>query len=77
MANYEEAKVTLTNTPLNKLKSTAKNKHVTYLYIFILLFLDFSKESFIWNKKILPTCLIPEITGKNKISTIIIQNLTV
>ena len=31
MANYDEAKVTLTNTPLNKLKSTAKNKHVTSL----------------------------------------------
>ena len=42
---------TNTNTPLNKLKSTTKNKHVTSLYIFLLLFLTFSKESFIWNKK--------------------------
>ena len=51
MANYEEAKVKLTNTPLNKLKSAPKNKHVTVLYIFFLLFLTFSKEGLIWNKK--------------------------
>ena len=50
MANYE-AKVKLTNKLLNKLKSVAKHKHVTSLYIFILLFLTFSKESFIWDKK--------------------------
>ena len=53
MANYEEAKVKLTNTPQNKLRSAPKSKHVT-----------FSKEGFIWNKKILPTCLTQEITGK-------------
>ena len=47
MANYDEAKVTPTNTPLSKLKSTAKNKYVTSLYVFILLSLNFSKESFI------------------------------
>ena len=49
MANYEEAKVKLTNiyTAKKKLKSAAKNKHETSLYIFILLFLTFSKESFI------------------------------
>ena len=51
MANFEEAKVKLTNTLLNKLKSAAKHKHVTSLYIFILLFLTYSKESFIWDKK--------------------------
>ena len=51
MANYEEAKVKLTNTLLNKLKSVAKHKHVTTLYIFILLFLTFSKEKIIWDKK--------------------------
>ena len=53
MANYEEAKVKLTNiyTAKKKLKSAAKNKHETSLYIFILLFLTFSKESFIWNNK--------------------------
>ena len=44
MANFEEAKVTLTNTPLKKLESTAKNKGVTSLYIFVLLFSTFSKE---------------------------------
>ena len=51
MANYEEAKVKLKNKLLNKLKSVAKHKHVTSLYIFILLFLTFSKESFIRDKK--------------------------
>ena len=50
MANYEGAKVKLTNPLLNKLKCVAKHKHVTSLYIFILLFLTFSKESFIWDK---------------------------
>ena len=33
MANYEEAKVKLTNTQLNKLKSSAKNKTGTILRI--------------------------------------------
>ena len=47
MANYEEAKVKVTNTPLKKLKSVAKYKHVSSLYIFILVFLTFSKERFI------------------------------
>ena len=47
MANYEEAKVKLTNTLLNKLKSVVKHKHMASLYIFILLFLTFSKEIFI------------------------------
>ena len=51
MANYEEAKVKLTNTLLNKLKSVVKHKHMASLYIFILLFLTFSKEIFIWDKK--------------------------
>ena len=31
MANYQEARVKLTNTQLNKLKSTAKNKKGTIL----------------------------------------------
>ena len=31
MANYEEARVKLTNTQLNKLKSAAKNKTETTL----------------------------------------------
>ena len=31
MANYQEARVKLTNTPLNKLKSAAKNKTGTIL----------------------------------------------
>ena len=78
MANYEEAKVTLTNTTLNKLKSTAKNKHVTSLYIFILLFLIFSNESFIWNKKFFQLASHKKSQEKNdKISTILIQTLTV
>ena len=51
MVNYEEAKVKLTNTLLNKLKSETKHKYETSLYIFILLFLTFSNESFIWDKK--------------------------
>ena len=33
MANYEEARVKLTNTYLNKLKSAAKNKTLTTLRI--------------------------------------------
>ena len=33
MANYEEARVELTNTKLNKLKSAAKNKTGTILRI--------------------------------------------
>ena len=33
MANYEEARVKLTNTQLNKLKSAAKNKTGTTLRI--------------------------------------------
>ena len=33
MANYEEARVKLTNSQLNKLKSAAKNKTVTTLSI--------------------------------------------
>ena len=40
MANFEEAKVTLTNTPLQKLESTAKNKHDFFVY-FYFPFLDF------------------------------------
>ena len=34
MANYQEARVKLTNTQLNKLKSAAKNKAGTILSIY-------------------------------------------
>ena len=68
MANYEEAIAKLTNTLLNKLESVAKHKHLTSLYIFILLFLTFSKERFVHEiKKILPTCLTQDITRKKMI----------
>ena len=78
MANFEEAKVTLTNTPLKKLESTAKNKHVTSLYIFILLFLTFSKEVLYEIKKFFQLASHQKSQEKNdKISAIIIQTSTV
>ena len=77
MANYEGAKVKLTNPLLNKLKSVAKHKNVTSLYIFILVFLAFSKVLYEIKKFFQLASHKTSHTKNNKISTIIIQTLTV
>ena len=66
MANYEEARIKLTNTQLNKLKSEAKNKTGTTLRI--------TKKNF--QDEELPHELLLKARQKTKIRNVFVSNLS-
>ena len=66
MANYQEARVKLTNTQLNKLKSTAKNKKGTILRL--------NKKNF--EDEVLPHELLLTTRQTTKIRNVFGNNMT-